>query len=170
MNNTLKIVSLSMVTALLISGCARPGTKIKEAGGFVGYMFEKMDTNSDGYVDEKEYMTSIEDRFDSFDVQGDNNVTLSDFDASRFAQFVPSVAQNLFEGYDINQDGVVTKEEVLLKERENFKEIALSDTQKFTKSELIMFMKKERFEFLDKNDDGVIVLEEFQESKLPFEQ
>ena len=167
---TISIVTATFITALALTGCSHPGTKIKEAGGFVGYLFEKMDTNSDGFVDNKEYMASIEERFERFDDNGDNNVTSVEFQESRFVEMVPSFANDLFKGYDANEDGVVTKEEVLEKERVNFKEIAKTNEDKFTKEEFVLFMKKERFEALDINDDGVIVLEEYQASKSPFEK
>jgi len=169
----LKVMSMataSLITVLALTGCSHPGTEIKEAGGFIGYLFEKMDTNSDGFVDEKEYMTSIEERFERFDDSGDNNITLAEFQESRFVEMVPSFANNLFKGYDANEDKIVTKDEVLTKEKRSFKEITQAHEDKFTKNEFVLFMKKERFEALDINDDGVIVLEEYQASKSPFEK
>ena len=85
-------------------------------------------------------MASIEQRFEDFDERGDNNISRVDFDESRFAQFAPSVAQNLFESYDANEDDVVTKEEVLTQEETNFKEMAQANPEKFTNSRLQDFL------------------------------
>ena len=169
-SESVKILSVLLISSLLLSGCARPGTKIKEAGGFVGFVFDKIDDNSDGFVDKDEYMAFANKRFERFDDNGDGNVTLSEFNESRFAEFAPGMAQDIFTRYDLNQDGVVTKDEMLQKEEANFAEMAVIHTDKVTKNEMVAFFKKERFMVLDTNKDGCISLEEYQNAKSPFEQ
>ncbi len=165
-----KLLGVAAISVLLLSGCARPGVKLQEAGGPIGYMFDKIDDNSDGFVDKKEYMAFANKRFEKFDDNGDGNVTLSEFNESRFAEFAPSMAQDIFTRYDANQDGVVTKEEMLQKEEADFAEMAGVHTDKITKNEMIAFFKKERFSMLDTNSDGCISLEEYQNAKAPFER
>ena len=169
-SKSVKIVGLLFISSLLISGCARPSTKIKEAGGFVGFVFDKIDDNSDGFVDKDEYMAFANKRFEKFDDNGDGNVTLSEFHESRFAEFAPGMAQDIFTNYDLNQDGVVTKDEMLQKEEANFAEMAVIHTDKVTKNEMVSFFKKERFMVLDTNKDGCVSLKEYQNSKSPFER
>ena len=169
-SKSVKILGVLFISSLLISGCARPSTKIKEAGGFVGFVFDKIDDNSDGFVDKDEYMAFANKRFEKFDDNGDGNVTLSEFNESRFAEFAPGMAQDIFTRYDLNQDGVVTKDEMLQKEEANFAEMAVIHTDKVTKNEMVSFFKKERFMVLDTNKDGCISLEEYQNAKSPFER
>ena len=165
-----KLFGVIVMGSLLLSGCARPGTKLKEAGGFTGYIFDKVDDNNDGFVDKNEYMAFANERFEKFDDNGDGNVTLSEFNESRFAEFAPGMAQDVFTKYDLNQDGVVTKDEMLQKEEANFTEMAGIHQDKITKNEMIDFFKKERFTMLDTDGDGCISLEEYQNAKLPFER
>ena len=167
---SVKLLSVLLISSLLLSGCARPGTKIKEAGGFVGFVYDKIDDNSDGFVDKDEYMAFANKRFERFDDNGDGNVTLSEFNESRFAEFAPGMAQDVFTRYDLNQDGVVTKDEMLQKEEANFAEMAVIHTDKVTKNEMVAFFKKERFTVLDTNKDGCISLEEYQNAKSLFER
>jgi Ca2+-binding EF-hand superfamily protein len=168
---TAALLGIAALSAAMLSGCmGRPGAKMQEAGGFIGYMFDKIDTNGDGFVDKKEYMTHSNERFAKFDDNGDGNVTLTEFNQSRFAEFAPGMAQDLFNRYDSNGDGVVTKEEMLQKEEADFSEMAVVHTDKFTKNEMIAFYKKERFNRLDTNGDGCISLDEYQNTKSPFER
>lgn len=170
-SRNVKLLGMVVLGSLLLSGCmGRPGAKLQEAGGPIGYMFDKIDENSDGFVDKKEYMAFAEERFEKFDDNGDGNVTLSEFNESRFAEFAPNMAQDIFTRYDTNQDGVVTKEEMLSKEESNFAEMASADNDKVSKNEMIAFFKKERFNMLDTNGDGCISLEEYQDAKSPFER
>ena len=171
LSKNVTLLGVTVLSAALLSGCmGRPGAKMQEAGGFVGYMFDKIDDNSDGFVDKKEYMAFSEERFEKFDDNSDGNVTRSEFNESRFAEFAPAMAQDIFERYDINKDGVVTKEEMLQKEESNFAEMASAHTDKITKDEMIAFFKKERFNALDADRDGCITLEEYQNAKSPFER
>ena len=165
------LLGIAALSTAMLSGCmGRPGAKMQEAGGFVGYMFDKVDANGDGFVDKNEYMAFSDERFAKFDDNGDGNVTLTEFNQSRFAEFAPAMAEDLFSRYDSNNDDVVTKEEMVQKEEANFSGMAVVHADKFTKKEMIVFYKKERFKRLDRDSDGCISQQEYVNAKSPFER
>lgn len=165
------LVGIASFSLVLLSGCVgRPAAKLQEAGGPVGYMFDKIDLNSDGFVDKKEYMAFAQKRYAKFDDNGDGNVTQTEFNESRLVELMPSMAQSVFEDYDANKDGVVTKEEMMQKEEGDFALMESDGDARVTKKEMTLFFKTQRFTKLDSNGDGCVTLEEYQMAKSPFER
>jgi Ca2+-binding EF-hand superfamily protein len=94
----------------------------KGRGPSVDEIFSKIDTNGDGYIEESENATWVQnmpkekppdpaEMFQKADKDGDGKITKAEFKAAAPKGVSESTVDKVFDSMDTNQDGVVSAEE-----------------------------------------------------------
>lgn len=160
----LVIGTLVVSSVFLMAGCAGKYYK----GNFENKMFEKFNSNDDGYVNEKEYSDVMTQRFDRSDDNEDGKITKEELSESRFMKIMPGLADEYFKTNDLNHDMVVSKSELIKQSRMDFKQADVNNDKLLSSKEMKEYKMKKRFELIDSNHDGVISKDEYKNQKSPF--
>ena len=135
MNKTTIIIST--LSALLISGCSllKPNYNDEQMHS---YLFDKFDSDEDGFITKAEYMDFIDERFIKMDTNKDGTITRGDLYDSRFYMFLPELAQAVFRDSDTNGDTFITKDEMIKAEEINFAKMDVNGDGELSKNEFII--------------------------------
>jgi len=146
---------------------ARHGTG--EPGGppSIDTIFERLDANKDGKLTKDELPEKAAERVMKADADGDGAVTKEELEAAR-ARMGGQIADKLFERFDANKDGKLTKDEVPEKAAERVMKADADGDGAVTKDELQAAREKlgprpgrtVLFRHFDRDGDGKLVASE----------
>ncbi len=140
---------------ILVAACAGPTSQVVEdelaqpvKGEAAQAIFYSLDVNHDGTIAKEELMVIYPDmiivaeKFTSFDKDGDGDIEMEEFVDAYSTFDEGEAAQAMFYSLDVNHDGTVAKEELM---------VIYPD----------MIILAQKFMTFDKDGDGYIVIEEF---------
>lgn len=127
----------STLAALLISGCSllKPNYNDEQMHS---YLFDKFDSDEDGFISEAEYMDFIDERFLKMDTDRDGTITKEDLYDSRFYMFLPELAEAVFRDSDLNGDGLITEDEMIEAEELNFAKMDINGDGQLSRDEFVV--------------------------------
>ncbi len=152
-NKPLMATALAALLALGVGGLtpstgeAKPGEQAAGAGWDGGKKGQKMmnwfDANKDGTITREEFISAHETRFTAANPDGSGEITLDRWLETRQGQgYRSDRAEARFKRLDINNDGVLTREEM-------------------------MQTAERRFAQMDQNRDGIITADEVRQKRGP---
>lgn len=110
----MKKLTIAALISLGLAGVTYTAMADNHRGGPHGSMLEEVDANQDGNITKDEITTHRAERFLSADTNGDNLVSMEEFEAFSIAERERKQAERRakrFAKLDANGDGVVTTEE-----------------------------------------------------------
>lgn len=160
----LVIATLVLASVALTTGC---GGKYAH-GNFGNKIFSKYDRNEDGYINKKEHLSIAMKRFERADDNEDGKVTREELKDNRFTKRFPNLVDNYFAQNDLDNNGSVTKAEIIASTKKEFKLSDTNNDNKLSKNEMKDYRVDSRFRSVDTNKDGVISTDEYKKQKSPF--
>ncbi len=140
---------------ILVAACSGPTSQMTKdelvqplKGEAAQAMFYSLDVNHDGTIAKEELMVIYPDmvilveKFTTFDNDGDGDIEMEEFVDAYSAFDEGEAAQAMFYSLDVNHDGMITKEELM---------VIYPD----------MVILAQKFMTFDKDGDGDIEMEEF---------
>ena len=127
----------STLAALLISGCSLLKPNYNDAQ-MHSYLFDKFDSDEDGFISEAEYMDFIDERFLKMDTDRDGTITKEDLYDSRFYMFLPELAEAVFRDSDLDGDGLITEDEMIEAEELNFAKMDINGDGQLSRDEFVV--------------------------------
>lgn len=129
--------SLIATALIMITGCSllKPNYNDEQMHS---YLFDKFDSDEDGFITKDEYMDFIDERFIKMDTNRDGTITRGDLYDSRFYTFLPELAQAVFRDSDTDRDTFITKDEMIKAEEINFAKMDVNGDGKLSKDEFVV--------------------------------
>ena len=127
--------------------------------------FDQMDADENGQVSKTEYNTMLAERFKRGDANEDGMITMTEMEKSRFARFLPELAEKIFEQQDVDNNGQISRGEMKDVGRQRFARMDDNTDGQITKKEFEAQIANERFVHMDANRDGMISKTEFKAAK-----
>ena len=123
--------------SLLFTGCSllKPNYSDEQMHN---YLFDKFDSDEDGVITKAEYMDFIDERFLKMDTDRDGTITKEDLYNSRFYTFLPELAEAVFRDSDLDDDGLITKDEMIKAEEIRFKQMDVNGDGQLSRDEFIV--------------------------------
>lgn len=123
--------------SLLFTGCSllKPSYSDEQMHN---YLFDKFDSDEDGVITKAEYMDFIDERFLKMDTDRDGTITKEDLYNSRFYTFLPELAEAVFRDSDLDDDGLITKDEMIKAEEIRFKQMDVNGDGQLSRDEFIV--------------------------------
>ncbi len=132
-----KTLLSTSIISLLFSGCAllKPNYSDEQMHS---YLFDKFDSDEDGIITKAEYMDFIDERFAKMDTDRDGTITKEDLYNSRFYTFLPELAEAVFRDSDLDDDGLITKDEMIKAEEIRFKQMDVNGDGQLSRDEFVV--------------------------------
>lgn len=122
--------------------------------------FEEIDKDGKGYITEKVYVKYHDKKWELLDEMDEDFISKDNFVANckKEKNCDPEYKEKIFEGWDLNKDGKVTKKEYKLKKKLEFAKMDKNGTGKVSKQQYDEAMNKMyyKYKFNEKTPDGTI--------------
>jgi len=130
------LLSVALLS-LLVSGCSllKPHYSDEQMHS---YLFDKFDSDEDGFITKAEYMDFIDERFVKMDTNRDGTITKDDLYGSRFYTFLPELAEAVFRDSDTDMDGLITEDEMIKAEEVRFDKMDLNGDGQLSRDEFVI--------------------------------
>ncbi|WP_162305829.1 EF-hand domain-containing protein [Oleisolibacter albus] len=129
------LILAALSTLVLASAAHAQAEGPRRQGPGAQAMWEKMDTNKDGVVDEAEFKAARAEMFKRMDKDGDGKISKADFPAAMDqarTQRHAEMQNRMFDQLDTNKDGFVTADEFAAGAGKGFERFDRNDDGKLT--------------------------------------
>ncbi len=130
------LLAATLIT-LLSTGCSLLKPHYSDEQMHI-YLFDKFDSDEDGIITKAEYMDFIDERFAKMDTDRDGTITKEDLYNSRFYTFLPELAEAVFRDSDLDDDGLITKDEMIKAEEIRFKQMDVNGDGQLSRDEFVV--------------------------------